>query len=144
VLLWGCRSASQLCPTLCDPMNCSMPGLPVLHHLPEFAQTLVHGVGDAIQPSHLSRPLLLPPCLSQRQGLPVPWSGRHLMCRCHGVPSRVSLYLFKTCSAGEMGKREQGVASTPMQCKSALLPRAPQHFSPWQPRVQDCACLSHP
>ena len=43
--------------TLCDPMNCSMPGLPVHHQLPEFTQTHVHQVGDAIQPSH---PLLSP------------------------------------------------------------------------------------
>ena len=43
---------AQLCPTLWDPMNCSMPGIPVLHHLPEFAQIHVHWVGDAIQPSH--------------------------------------------------------------------------------------------
>ena len=49
-------SVTQLCPTLCDPMNFSMPGLPVHHQLPEFTQTHVHGVGDAIQPSH---PLLL-------------------------------------------------------------------------------------
>ena len=40
------------CPTLCDPMNCSTPGLPVHHQLPEFTQTHVHRVGDAIQPSH--------------------------------------------------------------------------------------------
>ena len=50
-------SAAQSCPTLCDPMNCSTPGLPGHHHLPEFAQTHVHRVGDAIQPSHpLSSP----------------------------------------------------------------------------------------
>ena len=48
--------------TLCDPMDCSTPGLPVHHQLPEFTQTHVHWVGDAIQPSHpLSSPLLLPP-----------------------------------------------------------------------------------
>ena len=41
-------SVAQLCPTLFDPMNCSMPGLPVLHQLPQFTQTLVHWVGDAI------------------------------------------------------------------------------------------------
>ena len=46
------RSVAQSCPTLCDPMNCSMPGLPVHHQLPEFTQTHVHRVGDAIQPSH--------------------------------------------------------------------------------------------
>ena len=47
--------------TLCDPMNCSTPSFPVLHYLPELAQTPVHWVGDAIQPSHpLSSLLLLP------------------------------------------------------------------------------------
>ena len=45
-------SVSQSCPTLCDSMNCSMPGLPVHHQLPEFTQTHVHRVGDATQPSH--------------------------------------------------------------------------------------------
>ena len=50
-------SVPQSCPTLCDPMNCSMPGLPVHHQLPESTQTHVHRVGDAIQPSHpLSSP----------------------------------------------------------------------------------------
>ena len=61
----GCfqfSSVDQLCPTLCDPMNHSTPGLPVHHQLPEFTQTHVHGICDAIQPSHpLSSPLLLPP-----------------------------------------------------------------------------------
>jgi len=50
-------SVAQSCPTLCDPMNHSTPGLPVHHQLPEFTQTQVHRVGDAIQPSH---PLLSP------------------------------------------------------------------------------------
>ena len=55
-------SVAQSCPTLCDPMNCSMPGLPVHHQLPEFTQTHVHRVSDAIQPSHPLSPLfLLPP-----------------------------------------------------------------------------------
>ena len=50
-------SVTHSCLTLCDPMNCSMPGLPVHHQLPEFAQTHVHQVSDAIQPSHpLSSP----------------------------------------------------------------------------------------
>ena len=54
-------SVTQLCPTLCDPMNHSTPGLPVHHQLPESTQTHVHLVGDAIQPSHpLSSLLLLP------------------------------------------------------------------------------------
>ena len=63
-------AVAQSCPTLCDPMNRSTPGLPVHHQLPEFTQTHVHRVGDAIQPSHpLSSPS--PPAfnLSQHQGL---------------------------------------------------------------------------
>ena len=63
-------SVAQSCLTLCDPMNCSMPGLPVHHHLPEFTQTHVHRVGDTIQPSH---PQLSPsppaPNPSQHQSL---------------------------------------------------------------------------
>ena len=55
-------SVAQSRPTLCNPMNCSTPGLPVHHQLPEFTQTHVHRVGDAIQPSHpLLSLLLLPP-----------------------------------------------------------------------------------
>jgi len=62
-------SVSQLCPTLCDPMNSSMPGLPVHHQLLEFTQTHVHQVGDAIQPSHpLSSPSPPAPNPSQHQG----------------------------------------------------------------------------
>ena len=63
-------SVAQSCPTLCDPMDCSMPGFPVHRQLPELAQTHVHRVSDAIQPSHpLSSPS--PPAftLSQHQGL---------------------------------------------------------------------------
>ena len=45
-------SVTQLCLTLCDPINCSTPGLPVHHQLPELTQIHVHPVGDAIQPSH--------------------------------------------------------------------------------------------
>ena len=80
VVLWYCvsfccaaksisyqfSSVTQLCPTLCDPMECSMPGLSVHHQLPEFPQTQVHWVGDAIQPSHpLSSPSPLAFNLSQ-------------------------------------------------------------------------------
>ena len=54
-------SVAQSCPTLCDPMNHSTPGLPVHHELPEFTQTHVHRVSDAIQPFILCRPLLLLP-----------------------------------------------------------------------------------
>ena len=71
---------TQSCPTLCDPMNCSTPCLPVHPQLPEFTQTHVHRVGDAIQPSHpLSSPLLLPPIppsirvFSNESTLPMRW-----------------------------------------------------------------------
>ena len=63
-------SVAQSCPTLCDPMNRSTPGLPVHHQLPEFTQTHVHRVSDAIQPSHpLSSPSPPAPNPSQHQGL---------------------------------------------------------------------------
>ena len=63
-------SEVQSCTTLCDPLGCSMPGLPVHHQLPEFTQTHVHWVGDAIQPSHpLSTPSLPTFNLYQHQGL---------------------------------------------------------------------------
>ena len=61
-------SVAQSCPTLCDPMNCSTPGFSVHHHLPEFTQTHVHRVGDAIQSSHpLSSPSPPAPNPSQHQ-----------------------------------------------------------------------------
>ena len=69
-LVFQFSSVTQLCLTLCDPMNRSTPGLPVRHQLPEFTQTHVHPVSDAIQPSHpLSSPS--PPASnpSQHQGL---------------------------------------------------------------------------
>ena len=74
-LLWALRFdqftlVSQLCLTLCNPMNCNMPGFPVHHQLPEFTQTQLHWVSDAIQSSHpLSSPS--PPTFnfSQNQGL---------------------------------------------------------------------------
>ena len=70
IRMWSCYcSFAKSCLTLCDPMDCSMPGFPVLNHLPAFAQTQIHWVDDAIQPSH---PLLSPsPAfnLSQYQGL---------------------------------------------------------------------------
>ena len=80
VLEWGDKehiyssvqfsSVAQSCPTLCDPMNRSTPGLPVHHQLPEFTQTHVHRVGDAIQPSHpLSSPTPSASNPSQHQGL---------------------------------------------------------------------------
>ena len=63
-------SVAQSCPTLCDPMNRSTPGLPVHHQLPQFTQTHVPRVGDAIQPSHpLSSPFPPAPNPSQHHSL---------------------------------------------------------------------------
>ena len=72
---------TQLCPTFCDPMNRSTPGLPVHQQLPEFTQTHVHWVGDAIQPSHpLSSPSPPAPNPSQHQSCPMSqlfaWGGQ--------------------------------------------------------------------
>ena len=74
-------SVTQSCPTLCDPMNCSTPGLPVHHQLLEFTQTHVHRVSDAIQPSHpLSSPSPPAPNPSQHQSFPMSqvfaWGGQ--------------------------------------------------------------------
>ena len=62
-------SVTQSCPTLCDPMNHSMPGLPVQHHLPEFTQTHIHQVSDTIQPSHPPSSTSPAPNPSQHQSL---------------------------------------------------------------------------
>ena len=63
-------SVAQSCPTLCNPMYCSTPGLPVHHQLPEFTQTRIHRVTDAIQPSHpLSSPSPPAPNPSHHQSL---------------------------------------------------------------------------
>ena len=63
-------SVAKSYPTLCNPMDCSMPGFPVHHQLPDLAQTHVHQLGDAIKPSHpLSSPSLPAFNLSQHQGL---------------------------------------------------------------------------
>ena len=59
-------SVTQSCPTLCDPMDHSMPGFPVHHQLPELAQTHVHGVGDAVQSSY-PLPSPSPPAFSLSQ-----------------------------------------------------------------------------
>ena len=63
-------SVAQLCPTLCDLMDCSTPGFPVHHQLPEFTENHIHWVGNVIQPSHLLSPPSSPAFdLHQHQGL---------------------------------------------------------------------------
>ena len=71
-LLTFCCPVTKTCPTLCDPMDCSAPGFPVLHHLPEFAQTHVHWVNDAILPSHsLLSPSTCPQSFPASRSFPV-------------------------------------------------------------------------
>ena len=96
-------SVTQSCPTLCDPMNCSTPGLPVHHQLLEFTQTLVHRVGDAIQPSHpLSSPSPPTPNPSQHQSFPMSqlfaWSGQ-----CIGVLASTSVLPMNTQDWSPLG-----------------------------------------
>ena len=91
-------SVAQSCPTLCNPMNCSTPGLPVHHQLPEFTQTHVHQVDDAIQPSHpLSSPS--PPALnlSQHQGL------LHQVAEVLGVSASKSVLPMNTQDLSPLG-----------------------------------------
>ena len=86
------RSVAQSCPTLCDPMDCSTPGLPVHHQLPKLAQTHVHWVSDAIQPSHpLSSPSSPVFNLSQHQGLFQWVSSSHQVAKSIGVSASASV-----------------------------------------------------
>ena len=103
-------SVAKFCPTLCDPMDCNMPGFPVHHQLPELAQTHVHHVSDAIQPSHsLSSASSSSFNLSQHQGLssesvlsirwPKYWSFSFSIIPSNGYSGMISfridwLYLF--------------------------------------------------
>ena len=97
-------SVAQSCPTLCDPMNCSTPGHPVHHQLPEFTQTHVHWVGDANQPSHpLSSPS--PPALnlSQYQGLFKWVSSLHQVAKVLLVSASTSVLPMNTQDRSPLG-----------------------------------------
>ena len=94
-------SVAQSCPTLCNPMNHSTPGLPVHHQLPEFTQTHIHRVSDAIQPSHpLLSPSLLPPIppsirvfsneSTLHMGWPKYWSFSFSIIPSKEIPGRIS------------------------------------------------------
>ena len=94
-------SVAQSCPTLCDSMNCSTPGLPVHHQLPEFTQTHVHRVSDAIQPSHPlsspSAPVPIPPSIrvfsnesTLRMRWPKDWSFSFSIIPSKEIPGLIS------------------------------------------------------
>ena len=74
-----CCSVAKSCPTVCNPTDCSTPGFPVLHCLPEFAQTHVHCVRDAIQSSHPVSPPFLLPSIFPRIRWPKYWSSSFSM-----------------------------------------------------------------
>ena len=85
-------SIAQSCPNLCDPVDCSTPGFPVHHQLPELAQTHVHRVSDAIQPSHpLSSPSPAAFSLSQNRGLFQCVSSSHQVAKGTGVSVSASV-----------------------------------------------------
>ena len=87
-----CCSVSQLCPTLCNPMDCSMPGLSVPYYLRKFAQVHVHCIGDAIQPSHPLMPSFPSALnLSQHQGLFQWFSCSHQMTKNTGFSASGSV-----------------------------------------------------
>ena len=117
---------TQSCLTLCDPMVCSTPGFPVLHHLPEFAQAHVHWVSDAIQPSYpLSSPSPLAPNPSQHQSL-FQWLGFS-----HQV-AKVSIGASASASVLEMniqGWFSLGLTSLTSLQSKRFLKTLPQHFN---------------
>ena len=104
-----CYSVNTSCPTLCNPMDCNMPGFLVLHYLQELAQTHVHGAADAIQPSHPLSPLSPSAFnLSQHQGL-LQWVGLwwwlfaiylHLLPTSLSPPQLLKVLCRKTAVAG--------------------------------------------
>ena len=93
VCLFQFSSVTQSCPALCDPMNCSMPGLPVYRQLPEFTQTHVHWVGDAFQPSSIR---VFSNESTLRMRLPKYWSFSFSIClySCCKTISRIENSLF--------------------------------------------------
>ena len=112
----SCLSDAQSCLTLGDPTDCSMPGFPVLHHLPEFAETHVHQVGEAIQPSHpLSSPF--PPVLnlSQHQGL-FQWVAKVLdfQLQHHSFQRNPWVYLLQNGLVGSPCSPRDSQKSAPM------------------------------
>ena len=105
-------SVTQSCQTLCDPMNRSTPGLPVHHQLPEFTETHIHRVSDAIQPSHLLSSLLLlppiPPSIrvfsnesTLRMRWPKYWSFSFSIIPSKEIPGLISFRMVKTLKRSE-------------------------------------------
>ena len=95
-------SVAQSCPTLCDPMDCSMLGLPAHHQLPEFTQTHVHWVRDAIQPSHPLSSTSPTFNISQHQGL-FKWVSLNQVAKVLGVSASASILPMNTQDWSPLG-----------------------------------------
>ena len=130
---------TQSCLTLCDPMNFSIPGLSVHHQLPELAQTHVHRVGDAIQPSHhpLSPPSAPPFNLSQHQGL-VQWvSSLHQVAKVLELQHQSFQWIFRTdflknwLVGSPCSPRDSQESSPTPQFKSQLSLWSNSHIHTW-------------
>ena len=122
-----CYSVAKLCPTLWDPMDCSMPGFPVPHQLPELTQTHVHWVGDPIQWSHsLSSPSPSAFNLSQHQGLSQWVSSSHQVAKVLEFQLQSFQWLFIEIWSGMISFRIDWFDLLAVQgtCKSLL-----QHHS---------------
>ena len=133
IMHFDTSSVSQSCLTLCEPMDCSMPGLPVHHQLPELTQTHVHWVGDAIQPSHpLSFPS--PPTfnISQHQGLFQWVSSSHQVARVleFHLQHQAFHWLFRTDCAARLDGKEK---CPPLRVRRHRAPPLP---------VQSCGLLA--
>ena len=109
-------SVPQSCPTLCDPMNCSMPGFPVPHHFPEFAEVHVHWISDAIQPSHP-----LSPSSSCPQSFPASGSFPVSQLFASGGQN-----IGASASASALAKSIQGWFPLRLTCLISLIPRNAQ------------------
>ena len=132
-------SVAQSCPTLCDPTNCSTPGLPVHHQLPEFTQTHVHRVSDAIQPSHPVLSLLLLPPIppgirvfsnesTLRMRWPKYWSSSFSIIPSKEIPGLISFrmdWLDLLAVQGTLFKRWTSLSEASIQIQAQ---RASLHF----------------
>ena len=140
--LWSdqIRSVPQSCPTLCDPMNRSTPGLPVHHQLPEFTQTHVHRVSDTIQPSH---PLASPSPPAPNPSQLMPTSIKQTNKKCFHTNS---LHL-SACSGSESrnyspssGKRKRP-GRLPCVPYTSPRPSTLLKITPFTPFLRPTSCL---
>ena len=131
-------SVTQLCPTLCGPMDCSMPGFPVCHQLPKLAQTHVHQVGDAIQPPY---PLLSPAPsafnLSQHQNLFQRVSSSHQVAKVLEFPLKLvkNLPVMQETWVRFLGQEAPGEGTgNPLQYSCLENPHGQRMLAGYSPR----------